>query len=123
MSGVVAGRHIRAPRTQLRRWPAYALTAVVLATMLAVLVAVADRGPTADGPSTMPPSGVEVDRVAPADARPARARDGALVPEVRRHITGLRPRGVDHADTLRARADAAVDRAPQQRRGGRTSPR
>jgi hypothetical protein len=97
------------------------LTVVVLAALLAVLVAVADRGPTADGPSNVPASGVDGEQVAPADARPAPAPDGALVPEVRQHITGLRPRGLDHADTLRARVDSVVDR--EQRSGGRTSPR
>jgi len=119
MSGVIAGRHIGAPRS----WTAYALTAVVLAILLAVGVAVAERGGTAEGPSTVPPAGVDGERAAPADARPAPAPDGALVPEVRQHITGLRPRGLDHADMLRARIDEATDRVRRQRSGGRTTPR
>ncbi len=100
MSGVSAGRHVAPPR----RWLPYALTFAVLAALLAGALAVNGRRATTDGPPLAP---AEVDdRDAGNVDRSADAP--GLVPEVREHIDGLRPRGRDPADALRRRLDAAA---------------
>jgi hypothetical protein len=112
MSGIAARRHV-GTQPRRRRWVPLALTIVVLGVLLAVLAVMTDRGPAADGSSTAPASvdggGADGARV---DVPAAPAEEPNVVPEVRQHIDGLRPRGLDHRDPLRDRLDEATGRRP-----------
>lgn len=109
MSGIADRRHVGA---QPRRWVPLALTLLVLAILLAVLAVMADRGAGADGPPTAPAPAGPGAGDAPIDVPAAPAEQPNLVPEVRQHIEGLRPRGLDHRDPLRDRLDEATGREP-----------
>lgn len=97
----------------MRRRLALALTAVVLAALLTGIATIVTRNAGTSGQAPVP-SGLDDagSNGAPAEAQPDEPiQGGNVVPEVRQHIDGLRPPGLDRArDSLRERLDGGRPR-------------
>lgn len=137
MAGVTAGHGLPAPPPEVRwgPWLAAALTAVVLAAAVLLglhlagdrsvgtddtsgVAPAADVGPRngdadvapevrEDLPELLPRGDRDVLRERLDGARPQADGGPALAPEVRRHVTGLRPRALRPGADLRDRLDRA----------------